>query len=73
VDYLALQVGQTDDIVIDKPDAANANTGQVQGDGASQSTDTDKENSRCLQSFLPLFSDVWQHKMPGITLSFLRA
>ena len=59
VEYLALQVAFAHHIVVYQSDGAYAGTGQVKGDGRTESSHAYYQYTRLLQTGLSFFTDFW--------------
>ena len=71
VDDLALQVGQRDDVVIDRAERADTGGRQIHQDRRAEAAGADHQHRRLLQRGLPRAADVAQHDMAGVAFEFV--
>ena len=68
---LPLQISEINTVEIDKPKCSDTGRCQIQRGRGAQTTGSDAQNTRCLESFLSLGSDFRHDEVPRIALQFL--
>ena len=71
VDNLALQIGQRDDVVIDRAERADTGGRQIHQDRRAEAAGADHQHGRLFQRGLPRATDFVQHDMAGVTFEFV--
>jgi hypothetical protein len=71
VKNLPLQIGKIDPVEIDKAKCSHTRCCQIQRGRRAQTTGANAQNTRCLESFLPLGSHFRHDEVPRIALQLL--
>jgi hypothetical protein len=71
VDDLALQIGQRDDVVIDRAERADASRRQIHQDRRTEAAGADHQHGRLFQGGLPGAADFAQNDMAGVAFEFV--
>ena len=71
VNDLALQIGQRDDVVIDRAERADAGRGEIHQRRRAEAAGADHQHRGFLQGGLAGAADLAQHDMAGVSFEFL--